>query len=177
MPYEITSLPADTADLFRPFHRAPDAAIRRRLIVDSSLPEGCEVSLKVSKSETHDQDRLNLPQSIALSLDRVWGRAISIREETDTANTDTRASANVLLRIPFWDAKAYAYRPVFVRSTAFFSNFAPRCPDNMKWNLVRGDLISGILQKPLIPPLCNAPERVYIRIILEEINLFYPDAK
>ena len=152
MPYEIDSLPSDTADLFRSFHRAPDASSKRKLILDAPLPEGCGISLKMPRSDTLDQDRINLPQSVARSMDRVYGRVISIREERDSANTLTRASANVLLRISFWDANAYAYRSFFVRSNAYFSNFAPRQPDQMSWNLVRGDLITGILQRPFIPP-------------------------
>ena len=159
MPYEINSSPEETADLFKSFHRAVDSRTRHRLIDEAPLPSGCVLSFKVARSETHDQDRINLPKDLALSMDRVWGRVISLREEKESANTETKACANVLLKIPFWDSKVNAYRSFFARTNAYFSNFAPRQPDSMSWNLVRGDIISGLLQRPFIPPsIPFAPE-------------------
>ena len=174
MPYEIESTPTETADLSRSPHRAADASTRRKMISGAPLPVGCNVSLKNSRSEVLDQDRINLPQSVALSMDRVYGRVISIREERDSANTLTKASANVMLRIPFWDANAYAYRSVFVRSSAYFSNFAPRQPDQLSWNMVRGDLITGILQRPFIPPYLASLLNALFYLFAPNKHLFCP---
>ena len=147
MVYEILKIPEDTADLFRSFRAAPDFTIRRRLIRDAPLPKGCTFSLKVNRSETLDRDRINLPLEVARAMGKVWGVVISIRGGTDSANTDSPASGQILPKIPFWGNDRLAYRSVFVRSAAYFANFTPRQPDNLSWNITRGDVISGLLQR------------------------------
>ena len=147
MVYEYTTSPEEIATLFREFHRAPDFVTRQRLIRDSTLPKDCNISLKIARSKTHDQDRINLPKSITSLLDKVWGVVISLRKEDDSANTDTPASAHVLLKIPYWDGEKQAYRSVFVRTIAFFGNFCPQRPDKALWSIRRGDIVCGLLQR------------------------------
>ena len=153
MPYEITSTPWETAKIFKDLHRAEDFAARQRILLTAPLPEGCSATLKTPRSETLDQDRLNLPKDLAYSIDRVWGRVISLREEkVNSANTLIPGCADVLLRIPFWGGYKSAYRSVFVRTSAYLSNFAPRTPDHMDWTIARGDIVSGIVMRLTIPP-------------------------
>ena len=88
MPYEITSTPRDTADIFNDLHRAEDFTARQKVLLAAPLPDGCNTTLKTPKSETFDQDRSNLPKELAYEIDRVWGRVISLREEkVNSANT------------------------------------------------------------------------------------------
>ena len=154
MVYEIRSTPLDTAELLKSLHAAPDLATRNKMIQESPLPRGCSISLKREKSDLHDQDRICLPRLLALEMDRVWGVIVAIKPETFSANSFSPACAQVLLKIPFWDDDAHSYRSFFARTSAYFANFAPRCPDNMAWTLSRGDVVSGILQR-LFYTLCR----------------------
>ena len=119
MPYEIDSTPDYTTDLFKSFHRAPDFRSKHRLIAEAPPPGGFVLSFKVARSDARDQDWVDLPKALALSMGRVWGRVISLREGSDSANTETRARDNVLLWIPFWGSKQGAYRSAFARTNAF----------------------------------------------------------
>ena len=152
MVYEYITSPEDIATLFKEFHRAPDFVSRQRAIREAPLPKDCNIALKIPRSKIHDQDRLNLSKSMASLLDKVWGIVISIRGEEDSANTDTPASANVLLKIPFWDDESRCYRSIFVRAIAFFAGFCPRISTNSAWSIKRGDIIFGILQRLLTFP-------------------------
>ena len=148
MVYEITSTPRETADLFRSFHAAPDTATRRSLIEEAVLPSNSRVELKVKGSAVFDQDRINLSRSMAKQIDKVWGLVVSLRPEVTSANTDSPACAQVLIRIPFWDQTAYAYRSLFARINTFFADFAPRQPDSLDWAISRGDIVCGLVQRP-----------------------------
>ena len=78
MVYNVCSTPADTAQLFRDFHSAPNRVERERLIQAAPLPAGAILSLKQPKSDTLDQGRLNLPKVFAERVDRVFGVATHI---------------------------------------------------------------------------------------------------
>ena len=116
MVYEITSKPADAAELLRSFPRAPGFLPRTRLINDAQLPKACSISLKISNPDTHDQDRIWLPKSIDVEMDKVWGLAASIWPRIFSADAPSPASAQILLKIPFWGDGQYAYRPFYARA-------------------------------------------------------------
>ena len=157
MVYELPSLPLGTSDLFRSFHRESDYHARRMLMETDLLPSGCAIELKVAKSDVFDQDRVNLPKAMAMSIDKVWGVVVSLKEETanPSANTNSPASAQILIRLPFWDQALYGYRSFFARVTAFFADFAPRQPDNLAWTVTRGDVVCGLLQRPKYPTFAS----------------------
>ena len=58
--------------------------------------------------------------------------------------------AQVMLRLSWWDSASENYRSVFARTSAYASHYTPRTASKRGCNLVRGDIISGIIQKPLI---------------------------
>lgn len=175
MVYEVKTTPRDIADLFRSFHNAPDYATRQRRMETAELPSGSRIELKVDRSETMDQDRLCLPKDMALSIDKVWGLVVSLRPENSSANTNSPACAQVLLRFPYWEEKAYGYRSVFVRVNAFFADFAPVQPDKLDWTLTRGDIVCGLVQKPLIPRFHKVCCKPFPFLEVGQLNFLFYD--
>ena len=123
--YEIASAPKEAADLFRPVRAAADYDSRRRLLGSAELPSGSRVDLKVARSGTIDQDRLNLPRSMAMQIDKVGGSLVSIRPEGSSANTNSPACVRFMVRISYCGYSARGYRSFFVRMGAF-SRISPR---------------------------------------------------
>ena len=151
MVFETIYQPGDTAAIFHALHRAENFTDRNRLIGESPPTKGCSISPKMKNSDTHDQGRICLPQSLAAEIDKVWGVVIALKPEGYSENTLSPARAQILLKIPFWDKASSSYRSFYARTSAYFANFAPKCPDNLSWAITRGDIVSGILQKLEIP--------------------------
>ena len=146
MVYEVFSSPADTASLFRSFHRAAPSE-RAALIRDAPLPRGASVALKVEKSSIFDQDRLNLGQRDAARTDRIWGMVVHINPASGSANTWTPACAQVMFRFCWFDDFDRCKRSIFLRTSAYTASFAPRVVSDQPRNLRRGDLVSGLLHR------------------------------
>ena len=151
MAYKIFSSIEDFANLFRSFHYAPDTETRNRLVKSAPFPPGTSVVFKVRNSDTLDQDRIHLPLSLAPRLDRAYGVIASIKPSIASANTHYPACAQVLLRLPRWDDVAKASRSLYVRTNAHTAGFAPRIAHNANFTLRRGDVITGIIYRPLFP--------------------------
>ena len=147
MVYNVWSTPADTAQLFRDFHSAPNRVERGRLIRAAPLPAGAVLSLKQSKSETLDQDRLNLPKAFAERVDRVFGVVTHINAAEDSANTWKPACAQVMTRFSWWGPYHRCKRSVFLRTNAYSAHFAPRVVSNQPRHLARGDLVTGLVRQ------------------------------
>ena len=148
--------PRDAADLFRRIHAEPDRSLRNRISHTPALPPGGAIVLRVANSETLGQDRLNLSKEAAETLDRVYGMAIHVSPQTASANTTTPACSQILLRYSRWGPSEASYRSVFLRASAYSSQFAPRIVTDSPRNIARGDFTTCLLLR-LITPLVSLP--------------------
>ena len=147
MTYERYSDPADTAALFRSFRTAPTKAARDALVKCAPLPVGSSICFRVDKSETLDQDRLNLPKGHAASMDKVRGIVAAIKDASSSANTHTPACLQVLPKISWWGREESRNRSVFVRTNAYSAGFTPRVITCHPHNVARGDIIFGLIHR------------------------------
>ena len=151
----IHSTPADTAAMFKRFDAIKGLTDQDKFVKSAPLPVGCRITFRDRLNKNHDQNRIHLSRSDAEKYDRVRGVIVSLKPEKDenrSKNTETPVCAQVMLRISWWDPSSEAYRSMFVRTSAYASNWTPRDNARTSCNLVRGDLISGIIQR-LFPNL------------------------
>ena len=71
-----------------------------------------------------------------------------MKNEPISANTTTPASAQVVLRLNFFDPDVDGYRSIFARVTAFAADYTPHVVTGLACNLSLGDIVSGILERP-----------------------------
>ena len=148
MVFTVFSSPADTAALFRRIHAAPDRQSADRIIRDASLPRGSSLSLKIKKSETHDQDRINLGKTMTDHMDKIWGVVIHLADAFGSANTWTPACAQIMFKFVWYDDFDECNRMIFLSTSAYSSTFAPRVISDQSRTVKRGDFVCGLLQRP-----------------------------
>lgn len=95
-----------------------------------------------------DQDRLGLSLRDATRRQRVWGISVSLRNEANSANTATPASAQVLIRLTRWGPNVDDWRSFCPRVTAFSASCTPRLATGQACNSILGDMVSGIIESP-----------------------------
>ena len=80
---------------------------------------------------------------------RVWGVVGSLGVgKTGGANTTTPASAQIVMRLCWWDPTADKYRSTFVRVGAYAASISPRLVSGFACNLRIGDIVTGVLERP-----------------------------
>ena len=103
-----------------------DPAERQRLLLPDPLPIGTALNFLPHGVRRVGQDRLYLSRPDAVMFQRVWGIEDSVRIEVQSSNTTTPASAQVALRLPWYDANDAEYRSFSVRTTSFSAPYTPR---------------------------------------------------
>ena len=141
--------------MFKRFDAIKGLSDQDKFVKTAPLPVGCRITFRDRLNVNHDQNRIHLSRADAEKYDRVWGVVVSLKpEKADkrSKNTETPVCAQVMLRISWWGPSSEAYRSLFVRTSAYAANWAPRNNAHTSCNLVRGDLISGVIQRhnPLI---------------------------
>ena len=142
---DIPSTPNESARIMRRLRCVPDTTERSIRLAAATIHAGSALIFRIDGSTSLDQDRIRPSSEMEADMRKVWGIAGSLRPESLSANTPTPASAQIVLRINWFDDRSYRYRDFSVRVAAYSASYEPRIATGHPCTLKIGDVVCGIL--------------------------------